>query len=570
MAAKLSISCGHYSDKGLKEDNQDACGVLVPDEPLLTTKGLACIIADGVSSSAGGRAASASCVQGFLADYYSTPETWTCKTAGQRILGALNRWLHGQGHQAYGSDHGMITTLSALVIKSATAYLFHVGDTRIYRLRDQELECLTRDHQSWAAGEKTLLCRAMGADVNVEIDYRNLPVEVGDVFLLSTDGVHGFVTQSDLCDLLVEYAQQPERCARKIVTRALERGSGDNVTCLVLRIEQLPQQDINDLYRQLTELPFPPALSAGMILDGYKILREVHASKRTQIYAALDTETETRVILKTPSVNYEDDAAYIDRFMHEEWAGRRINSPHVLRVLEPTRRRQFLYYVTEYVEGQTLRQWMNDYPLAALPDVRNIVEQLAAGLRAFHRMEMIHQDLKPENILIDKHGTVKIIDFGSTRIAGIEEIGKPWQRHNLLGTANYTAPEYLQGQIGTHRSDIYALGVIAYEMLCGHMPYDKDLTERNINRIQYISARSYNEQFPVWVDGALAKAVHKNPARRYAELSEFIYDLKHPNPEFLKETHQPLLERNPLAFWKGLALLLLVINILLLALLGRG
>src|SRR4030065_761624 len=101
--------------------------------------------------------------------------------------------------------------------------------------------------------------------------------------------------------------------------------------------------------------------------------------------------------------------------MHEEGAGRRINSPHVLRVLEPTRRRQFLYYVTEYVEGQTLRQWMNDYPLAALPDVRNIVEQLARGLRAFQRMEMIHQDLKPENILIDKHGTVKIIDFGSTR-----------------------------------------------------------------------------------------------------------------------------------------------------------
>lgn len=108
------------------------------------------------------------------------------------------------------------------------------------------------------------------------------------------------------------------------------------------------------------------------------------------------------------------------------------------------RKRKFLYCLTEYIEGTTLRQWMRDHPLLSISDVRGIVEQIAKGLRAFHRLEMIHQDLKPENIMIDNTGTVKIIDFGSTKIAGIEEIASPISHSHLPSTENYSAPEYLQ------------------------------------------------------------------------------------------------------------------------------
>ncbi len=566
MTTQLSIIAGQCSEKGIKESNEDACGIHIPESSLLTSKGIAIVIADGVSSSEAGREASESCVRGFLGDYYSTSESWTVKTSGQKVLGALNRWLYGRGQTIYGSGQGMLTTLSAVVIKSATAHLFHVGDTRIYRLRNDELECLTRDHQTWGSNEKAFLSRAMGADVGIEIDYRSIPIEVGDLFILTTDGVHEYVNDKTLIKLYQESANQPEKAARNIVTRALENNSHDNVTCQIFRIETLPNQNEEEFYKQLTELPFPPTLETGNILDGYKIMRELHASNRTQVYLALDTETNQKVILKTPSVNFEDDPQYIDGFLQEEWAGRRINNLHVLKVIEPTRRRRFLYYVTEHIEGQTLEQWISDNPNADISTVRPIIKQIVAGVRAFQRQEMIHQDLKPGNIMIDTQGTVKIIDFGSTKIAGIQEIDSPISHGNLLGTYDYAAPEYFQGYPGTHLSDLYSVAAICYEMLTGKLPYGGPLSARAIKRVRYTPAQYINPEVPAWIDGTLEKATQLNPTLRYQAMSEFIADLSKPNPDVIKH-EKPLMERNPVGFWRGLTIIMFAINFILLYLL---
>jgi serine/threonine protein phosphatase PrpC len=525
--AELSVIAGQHSEAGIKESNDDSCGIRIPDGPLLAAKGIAAVIADGMSGSEAGREAADACVQGFLSDYFSTPDSWTVETSGEKILGALNRWLYSQGHLQYGTPKGLVTTLSVLVIKSTTAYLFHVGDTRIYRFRDAELEQLSHDHRVTVSKEKNYLSRAMGIDLHLDIDYRSFPVETGDSFLLTTDGIHDFVDDSTLKRLLVENINTPEKGVRAILHEAKSRKSNDNLSAQILTIDQLPDGDENEFYRKLTELPFPPALEPGMVLDGYRILREIHASNRTQIYLALDTETNSRVVLKTPSVNFEDDPGYIDQFLHEEWAGKRLKSSHILRVLEPHGRRQCIYYVTEFIEGQTLRQWMHDHPAPTLKAVRNIVEQIAQGLRAMHRQEMIHQDLKPENIMIDE----------------------------------YTAPEYLQGLAGSNRSDIYSLAVISYEMLCGKLPYRKELTRRNLNRLKYTPTGECNINIPSWIDGALRKAVSINPGRRHALLSEFIYDLSHPNPDYSRKERPPLMERNPVAFWRGLSVFFFITTI---------
>ncbi len=565
MSATLKIAAGQYSISGVKESNDDACGIRVPDAALLRTRGLAAVMADGMSGSEAGKAAAEACVSGFLADYFSTPESWSTATAGAKVLSALNRWLYGQGHREYDSTHAMVTTLSVLVVKSATAHLFHVGDTRIYRMRQGRIECLTRDHRVMVGTDKNVLSRAMGIELNMEIDYRTVAVEPGDIFLLTTDGVHDYLDDAVLAEYLYSNSLQPQTASQQIVDRALAAGSNDNISCQVLKIEQLPDRDEHEFYRKFAELPFPPPLQPGMVLDGYRVVRELHASKRTQVYLAIDSRTDHRVILKTPSVNYSDDAEYIEGFLHEEWAGRRIRNQHVMKVLEPHGRRQCLYYVTEFIDGWTLRQWMNDNPHPALEDVREIVTQIAAGLRAFHRLEMVHQDLKPENIMIDRHGTVKIIDFGSTRIAGIEEISTPLERDNLLGTRNYTAPEYLQGLQGTSVADIYSLGVIAYEMLTGRLPYGRqELTARKLRRAQYITAAQASPAIPPWIDCALEKAVMIERGRRYSLLSEFVHDLSHPNPEFATRRTEPLIERNPLLFWQGIAGLLLLLNLWLL------
>src|SRR6476619_5306476 len=145
MPRELKISVGQFSDRGRKETNQDFHGVLIPDEPLISLKGISIVLADGISTSKVSRVAAESAVKGFLTDYYCTSEAWSVKTSAQRVLAATNSWLHAQtrrSQHAYDQDKCYVCTLSALVIKSSTAHIFHVGDSRIYRLSGNALEQL--------------------------------------------------------------------------------------------------------------------------------------------------------------------------------------------------------------------------------------------------------------------------------------------------------------------------------------------------------------------------------------------------------------------------------------------
>jgi serine/threonine protein kinase len=246
--------------------------------------------------------------------------------------------------------------------------------------------------------------------------------------------------------------------------------------------------------------------------------------------------------------------------MMEEWVARRINSTHVLRHFAQTRKRSALYVTLEYLEGQTLAQWMQDNPKPKLEVVRGMVEQIARGLQAFHRLEMLHRDLRPENIMIDRQGTLKIIDFGATRVASMQEAAPVEQNDDMLGTLQYSAPEYILGEDATPRADTFSLGVIVYQMLTGRLPYGAHAarlrTRRDLQSLNYDPVRDHDQQIPVWIEGALRKAVHPNPLQRYEEVAEFAYDLRHPNREFLSRRNPPLIERNPVAFWKGVSLAL--------------
>lgn len=564
MQADSIIDIGQSSDKGLKEENQDSYGVLSPESPALEQKGIGIVIADGVSGCDAGKLASESCVKSLLSDYYCTPDSWTVKTSVQKVLIATNQWMLGMAQQAGHTHKGLATTMSALIVKSSTVHLFHIGDTRIYRLRNNKLEQLTDDHRFWVSKEKNYLTRAMGIDLHLEIDYSNFLLEKGDIFLFTTDGVHEFITDGVMRNKIDTNRSNLDRAAREITSLAMAHGSDDNVTCQIVRFNKLPQINEQEVYRKLSELPFPPDLNAGMLLDGFRIERELHASARTQLYLATDEENGEQVVIKTPSINYVDDPSYLDMFVHEEWIGRRIDNNHVLKIVEQTRTRNFLYYVTEYIEGQTLRHWMSDNPQPNIHDVRGIIRQLARGLRAFHKKEMIHQDLKPENIIIDTQGTVKIIDFGSTKVAGIEEISSPVHRLSLLGTQHYTAPEYLLGQIPSYRSDAFSLGIITYEMLTGKLPFGEKYGEKALSKLHYKPITDTNKDIPLWVDGAIKKILNKNPSKRYEEISKFIHDLAYPNKDFTEPQHKPLIERNPIGFWKSLAMLSLLGNLILL------
>ena len=572
MSSALTVTAGQFSDKGRKPLNQDFHGLRLPEPEQQHSKGIALAIADGISSSEVSHIASETAVKSFLEDYFCTPDAWSVKQSGQRVLVAANAWLYAQtrrGPYRYDRDRGHVCTFSALVLKSTTAHLFHVGDACIYRLRNGELERLTEEHRVWLSPEQSCLGRALGINPHLEIDYRTLPLQVGDLFLLLTDGVHEWLSETALLALIDPHEADLDAAARRLVLEAHARGSPDNLTAQLVRIDALPDAEAGEVQRQLDELALPPLLEPPARFEGYRILRELHASSRSHVYLAEDEQNGERVVLKTPSLDLRHDRQYLERLLLEEWIARRVHSVHVVRAPETRRPRQYLYSVTEYVEGQTLAQWMTDHPQPSLEQVRDLLEQIARGLRAFHRLEMLHRDLRPENILIDCGGTLKLIDFGSAQVTGLAEGGMDTD-NPVPGALAYTAPEYFLGEGGSERSDIYSLGVIAYRLLGGDLPYGAEVSRARSRTAQlglrYRPLWHEDRDLPPWIDAVLRKAVHTNPARRYGELSEFLHDLRQPPPELLAESKGPLLQRHPLRFWQTVAWVQLGVIVMLLLL----
>lgn len=561
----LKVALGQASDRGRKAVNQDFHGACIPAEPQLGLKGIALALADGISTSNVSHIASQTAVAGFLADYYCTPDAWSVRKSAQRVLAATSAWLYSQTRHSeyrYDNDRGYVCTFSGLILKSATAYLFHVGDARIYRLQGSNLEQLTRDHRVRVGGETSYLARALGISQHLEIDHRALAVEPGDIFLLATDGVYEFIDAATLAALVGDHGEDLDYAARRIVDHALEQGSDDNLTVQLLRVDGLPPANPLEFSQQVTDLPPAPLLESGAVLDGFVIQRQLHASSRSHVYLATDSESGGPVALKLPSLALRDDPAYLERLLLEEWVARRIHNPHVLKVPAQTRPRRYLYTVSQFVEGQTLQQWMRDHPLPPLQTVRNLVEQIARGLQALHRLDILHQDLRPQNILIDHAGTVILIDFGSVAVAGLTEMAPATAGEPILGTCQYTAPEYFLGQPGTTGSDLFSLGVITYQLLTGQLPYGTAVASATSRaaqlRLKYRSLSCYRQDLPLWLDDVLKKALQPDPNRRYTQLSEFTFALS--QPATLLPSGQPasLLERNPVAVWQGVSLLLAV------------
>jgi serine/threonine protein phosphatase PrpC len=574
MPNQLSVSVGQYSDKGRKPLNQDFHGVLIPKEPLLSTKGIAIATADGISSSDVSHIASEATVRSLLDDYFCTSETWSVKKSAMQVLTASNSWLHSQSQKNEGrfdKNRGYVCTLSAMVIKSTTAHIFHLGDSRIYRIRDSQVEQLTDDHRGWISSEQSYLSRAMGIYPQLELDHHTFSIEQNDMFVFATDGVYEHVS-TDLMQAFIQATPTDlDVAAKAMANHAYADGSKDNLSALIVRVDSLPSQDASERVQQLTELPFPPMLNVRENFDGFKIVRNLHATSRSHVYLAEDlaAQSSAPVVLKTPSVDLQGDPAYLERFLMEEWIAKRINSAHVLKPCELVRKRHYLYTAFEFIDGQTLTQWMIDNPKPSLQSVREIVGQIAKGLQAFHRLEMLHQDLRPENIMIDSSGVVKIIDFGSTKVAGLMEMTQSIEHQNILGTAQYTAPEYFLGEVGAPRSDLFSLAVITYQMLTGKLPYGAEVAKTRTtsaqNKLRYSTVLHDDREIPAWVDDTLKKALHPNPHKRYQELSEFTFDLSQPSKGFLRKTKAPLLERDPVVFWQSVSLILLLAVIYLLA-----
>ena len=571
---QLQVDIASHSIQGLKDNNEDAVGFLVPEElSVLENKGIVLAVADGVSSAEAGKEASHTAITRFLSDYYQTPDTWSVKHAGQKILSSINLTLFKRSHEFVSEEKGYLTTFTALVLKSRIAHFFHAGDSRAYLLRGGELKQLTRDHVASIGSGRSFLARAMGMDNSIQIDYSQFTLEADDILLVTSDGIHDFLSFDTIAQLMSAERSCQERI-ETLVQSALANGSDDNISGSLCQIASLPNESLNDYNSKLTRLPFPPPLDEGITLDGYKVLKELFASSRSQLYLVEDTETKEQMVMKTPSINFEEDTGYIDRFIQEEWIGKRIDSEHVVKIIKQQRPRTCLYYLMEYVQGVSLEKWIakNHFPKPKI--AFNLVEQIAKGLAAFHNMETIHQDLKPGNILIDENNQVKVVDFGSVFVAGLAEVFIPLEHEGVLGTATYSDPKYLLGKNTGIQGDLYALATITYEIFTGKLPYGDKIgecqTAFEYDRLRYISASVANPIIPMWFDRTLERGVSFDLERRYTNIAEFIQDLKKPNPNYLLDDPKVTKNKSQVLFWQLLSGFWILMLVLVVALFTQG
>ncbi|MEN8426371.1 bifunctional protein-serine/threonine kinase/phosphatase [Acinetobacter schindleri] len=555
MKKTLKVSIGQYSTAGIKQQNQDFHGVYLPEGHVLKQKGIACVIADGIGSSNVSHLAAETAVGSFLSDYYSTSDAWSTQTSAERVIRATNSWLYAQTQQSQGrfdKDRGYVCTLSALILKQQQAHIFHVGDSRIYRIRDHEIELLTHDHRVWLSSREHYLSRALGADYRIEIDYRNIELKEKDIFLLMTDGVYEFVTDQQLLDLTLIDADL-NQLAKALVEKALEQGSDDNLSLQVIRVEQLPE--LNQFHIQ-QDYVFPQQLSKGEVFEGYVIDKILHQNHRSCLYLAHDTQQQPLVI-KTLGVDLQQDKNAVEQFQLEDWVSKRLKHDNLMQCYPHNTEKKYLFQCYEYLQGETLAQWLHrqEKPLK-LDDILPILQQTALALNAMHRLEMLHQDIRPKNIMVlntESAMKIKLIDYGSTAVRGLVEIN-PKNANRPLGTLAFMAPEYFIDHSPSVHSDQFSLAVMAYYLLTKQLPYGTDLARCNslkqLKKVQYHSIRKYRPDLPIWLDKILGQALSIEPTHRFEALSELIHNLTHPSKELLNSKPPAIIERDPLRFWQ--------------------
>ena len=272
---------------------------------------------------------------------------------------------------------------------------------------------------------------------------------------------------------------------------------------------------------------FLDTIEAGSQIDSYRIEAPVAQSGMASIFRATDTRDNRVVALKIPHPDMEADPILFDRFQREAAIGEKLNHPMVMRVYGGEKRSR-IYMVMEWCEGKLLRQILSEGRISQDRAIRIAIEVLDA-LEYIHENGIVHRDLKPENIMVDANDNIKLIDFGIAGDSGSKRLTYA-NFTATLGTADYISPEQVKGKRGDGRSDIYAIGVILYEMLTGRLPFFGS------SPLEVMNDRLLNNPMPPTVadpsispqlQEVLYRALERDPQNRYARASEFAHDLQH-------------------------------------------
>jgi serine/threonine protein phosphatase PrpC len=556
MSDDLAIpraSIGYFSATGPRPRNEDFAGAVLGSEVAAERRDVAAAIADGIGGAKGGRVAAETAVRGFLDGFWDVPETMEVRRAGARILDALNSWVHSQGQQDTRLV-GMGCTFTALVLRGRLAHLLHVGDTRAYRLSGDRLMRLTSDHVREGNANSPVLTRALGIEAELRLDYTSQPVALHDRFLLCTDGVHGSLVDESIADIL-RIRSAPADTSRALVDAALEAGSTDNCTALVLDVVALPTARSDDVGTAIMRLPLIPVPQVGDTVDGFVLNVLVSDGRYSRLFGAIDEVDGGTVVLKFPKPQVAAVATFHAAFVREAWVGTRVTSPWVAHVIElPPERQTCLYTVMPLYTGELLETRLARAPRVGMEDGRNIAIRLARAAAALHRVGIIHRDIKPDNVMLEAGGSLKLLDLGVVRLPGLED----FPPEAIPGTTAYMAPEMFTGEAGNAATDIYALGVTLFRTFTGEYPYGNPdaISPPRLERPKDIAI--LRPDLPAWLQAALGRAIALDPAERFVDMAEFAGEFEAGPLHAPPPVRRPLTlyERAPVRFWQVVAGLL--------------
>ena len=554
----LRVQVGISSDQGTRERNEDFAACLPPDT---ARPALLAAVADGVGGAKGGRVAAETAVRSFLDAQDELNPLRGVKTNAVTALNAINRWIHTQGH-ADAALQGMACTFTALILRGRQMHLVHVGDSRLYRLRDGKLVRLTTDHVAPPSAMRSMLTRALGAEPDVRIDYEQEAARAHDRYLLCTDGVHGGVSDRAIRDEL-DRRDAPEETARKLVETALAARIGDNATALVVDVVALPDADQLDLESAVNALPIITAPKSGAVVDGFTLGRMLSDGRYSRVFRAISGADGRAVIVKFPKPAAGAEPVLRLAFLREFWIAARLSSPWIAEVIEtPLDRRSALYTMMPFYEGETLEQRLLRRPRVTRTEGIGIATKLAKAVAALHRAGVIHRDIKPENVILQPDGGLKLLDLGVARLPNIED----FPASAVPGTPSYMAPEMIEGQPGDEKSDIFALGVTLFRMFTGAYPYGEvEAFSRPKFTRPPASVAALRPDLPSWLDQVLLRLIAVRPADRFDDALECIFALEHGELHAAPgvKPRRSLIERDPLRFWQTVSAALAVLLLLM-------
>lgn len=556
---RLQLAIGHASLTGPRERNEDFCGVATPDGAELDSKGVLAAVADGIGGHKGGREAAEYTVRGLLADYFATPETWAVPRAIETVTTALNRWVIAEaGRNA--ELAGMATTLSALVLRGRRYYTAHIGDSRIYCLRQGRLQPLTVDH-TWEHPElNNVLSRAIGLDPRVLMDFSDGDLAVHDRFLLVSDGVWGVLPDALITEVLLDHPE-PQAAAAALTSLALAQGGHDNATAVVIDVLALADAGLRDSLECDVRLPLPHRLKPGHEIDGMVVEEVLHDARETLLYRVRQLRTGQQLVLKTLQPSLEGDAEASAALLMEAWRARRVVSPYFPQVV-PAEQQSALYYLMTWHAGATLGARLESGQHFPVGEVVRLGIALLKAIGVLHRLDIVHRDIKTENIHLGQDGVLRLLDLGVALSLAERQPGDSVGR---AGTPSYMAPELFADAPPEPGFDLYAAGVTLYQLLTRKYPYGEIEPFQTPKFGEPEAPTRWRPEIPGWLENVLLKAVAREAKDRFETAEEFVLALERGALRPLSAPgRRPLAQRNPLMFWKVVALLSILLNILLL------